>query len=107
MSMHVHMGMHVHMYSLTYSFMYVHTVCITGMYIHTLNWEIFTTNNIHDFRELTSLANFFVANIPAHIPKYSYRPCKVRLAKLLVTNFSAYRIWRRFTKFTVREYFPI
>ena len=29
-------------------------VCVS---VYTLNWEIFTTNNIHDFRELTSLAN--------------------------------------------------
>ena len=37
----------------------------------TLNWEIFVTNNIRDFHKLTSLANFFVANIPAHVPKYT------------------------------------
>ena len=61
---------------------------------YTLNWEIFATNNIHDFHELTSLANIFVANIPAHIPKYRYRQCMVRLVKFLVANLSAYQIWR-------------
>ena len=73
----------------------------------TLNWEIFATNNIRDFHELTLLANFFVVNTPAHIPKYRYRQCMVRLAKFLVAIFSAYQIWHRFTKFTVRKYFLI
>ena len=52
--------------------------------IHTKNWEIFATNNIRDFRELTSLANCFVANTPAHVPKCRYRQCMVRLVKFLV-----------------------
>ena len=68
---------------------------------YTLDWEIFATNNSRNFRELTSLAMFFVANIPAHVPKYRYRQCVVRLVKILVANFSAYQIWRRFAKFTV------
>ena len=74
---------------------------------NTLNWEISVTNNICDFCELTSLAISFVSNIPAHVPKYRYRQCMVRLANILVANFSAYQIWRRFTKFTVCESFPI
>ena len=69
--------------------------------------KFLATKNIHDFCELTSLANFFVANIPAHIPKYRYGQCMVSLAKFLVANFSAYQIWGQFAKFTVREYFPI
>ena len=74
---------------------------------NNLNWEIFATNNIRNFRELTSLVNFFVANIPAHAPKYRYRQSMVRLAKFSVTNFSAHQIWRQFVKFTVCEYFRI
>ena len=61
-------------------------------YVHTLNWEIFTTNNICVFRKLTPLANFFVENISAHVPKYRYRHSMVRLVKFLVANFSAYQI---------------
>ena len=56
----------------------------------TLICEIFATNNICDFCELTPLMNFFVANIPAHTPKYRYRQCMVRLTEFLVANFSAH-----------------
>ena len=42
----------------------------TYVHIQTLNWEIFATNTIHDFRKLTPLANSFVVNIPVHIPRY-------------------------------------
>ena len=36
----------------------------------TLDREIFTTNNIRVFHELTRPVNFFVANVSAHVPKY-------------------------------------
>ena len=102
---------YIRTYNIMYVWIYVRSMNIymnVHMYacVYTLNWEIFATNNIHDFHKLTPLM-FFVANIPAHVPKYRYRQSMVRLTKFLVANFFAYQIWCWFAKFTVRKYvFP-